>query len=82
MWIFWCKFVRVVGVTLIPGLISQGRASGATPPQFQDLRDFHHTAWNGLGAVFEGYLWLTRLQHASPFKISHLASSVGSGTVV
>jgi signal transduction histidine kinase/ligand-binding sensor domain-containing protein len=64
MWKFFCKSVFVVSVTLISGLISQG-STAAARPQFQDLRDFYHTAWNGLGAVFdikqssEGYLWLT-----------------------
>src|SRR5215471_15365996 len=62
MWRIFCKFV--VSVLLISGLISQG-SRAAAKPQFQDLRDFYHTAWNGLGAVFdikqssEGYLWLT-----------------------
>jgi signal transduction histidine kinase/ligand-binding sensor domain-containing protein len=47
------SFGWLVGVTLIAGL-----ARGA-------VTDFHHTEWNGLGAVFdikqssEGYLWLT-----------------------
>jgi hypothetical protein len=64
MWKFFRKFVFVISVTLISGLISQGSRAAARP-QFQDLPDFYHTAWNGLGAVFdikqssEGYLWLT-----------------------
>ena len=54
----------LVCVALIPGL-----ASGACPadaePVVHGPPDFHHTDWNGLGAVFdikqssEGYLWLT-----------------------
>src|SRR5262245_41445096 len=56
------RFARVVVATLIAGLISQGLGASTEP---QDLRDFHHTAWKGLGAVFdikqssEGFLWLT-----------------------
>ena len=63
-WTFLRKFVWVGAVTLIFGLLPQvSRAD--TRPEFQDLGDFHHTAWNGLGPVFdvkqssEGYLWLT-----------------------
>ena len=49
------KFGWLAGITLIAGLVSQVRG----------VTDFHHTEWNGLGAVFdikqssEGYLWLT-----------------------
>jgi signal transduction histidine kinase/ligand-binding sensor domain-containing protein len=48
------KFGWLVGISLIPGLLSQARGA-----------DFHHTEWNGLGAVFDikqgpvGFLWLT-----------------------
>ena len=51
-------------VTLITGLVSQARAAHADPP-IPGVTDFHHTEWNGLGAVFdlkqspEGFLWLT-----------------------
>jgi len=54
MWTIFRKFAWLAGVSLIPGLLAQVRAA-----------DFHHTAWKGLGAVFdiqqspEGYLWLT-----------------------
>src|SRR5271167_3521622 len=48
------KLGWLAGIGLIPGLLSQVRAA-----------DFHHTEWNGLGAVFDikqgpvGFLWLT-----------------------
>src|ERR1700735_241094 len=49
------KLGRVVAAVLIAGVGSHACAA----------EDFHHTEWNGLGAVFdikqssEGYLWLT-----------------------
>src|ERR1700735_4852292 len=49
------KLGRVVAAVLIAGVGSHACAA----------EDFHHTSWNGLGAVFdikqspEGYLWLT-----------------------
>ncbi|HTB17513.1 MAG TPA: two-component regulator propeller domain-containing protein, partial [Bryobacteraceae bacterium] len=55
MWTGFRKFGWLVCVTLVPGLVSQLHA----------VTDFHHTQWNGLGAVFdikqsaEGFLWLT-----------------------
>src|SRR5262249_52519805 len=64
MWMRLRKVAWLVLVTLIPALISQARGARARP-EFQEVRDFHHKAWNGLGAVFdikqssEGYLWLT-----------------------
>ncbi len=62
------KFGWLVGVTFVPGLISQAWGVDARPAIHQargGVTDFHHTEWNGLGAVFdikqssEGYLWLT-----------------------
>ncbi len=59
-----CNFGWVARVTLIAALIPQVRAADAWPA-VHGVRDFHHTEWNGLGAVFdikqssEGYLWLT-----------------------
>ena len=49
------KFGWLAGITLMAGLVSQVRG----------VTDFHHTEWNGLGAVFDikqcpaGFLWLT-----------------------
>jgi signal transduction histidine kinase/ligand-binding sensor domain-containing protein len=58
------KFGWLVCSTLILGVVPE--ASGAAPePIVRQGTGFHHTAWNGLGAVFdlkqssEGYLWLT-----------------------
>ena len=54
----------LAGASLIPGLVSQVCAADAKPA-VNGVKDFHHTEWNGLGAVFdikqsyEGYLWLT-----------------------
>ncbi len=58
------KFRWLAGVALAPVLILQTPAAVARP-EFPNGADFHHTEWNGLGAVFdikqspEGYLWLT-----------------------
>lgn len=63
MWTILRKFGCLVGVTLIPGLVSQTRGADAGP-SVHGVTDFHHSEWNGLGAVFEikqsseGYLWL------------------------
>ena len=57
------KFGWVLGVSLIPGLVSA--AGGATVAPYGASANFHHTEWNDVGAVFdikqspEGYLWLT-----------------------
>ena len=53
----------LTGAALIPALISPLSAADARP-ELAGV-NFHHTEWNGLGAVFdikqssEGYLWLT-----------------------
>src|SRR5271169_4371846 len=60
-----CTFPRKFGslawiIALVP-LLRAGDAPSAVP----GATDFHHTEWQGLGAVFdikqssEGYLWLT-----------------------
>jgi hypothetical protein len=64
MWTVVRKFGWLAGVTLIPVLASQARKADAAPAD-HGVTDFHHTQWNGLGAVFDlkqapaGYLWLT-----------------------
>jgi len=64
MWTASRKFGWLLGVTLIPGLLLHLRGAVAGPAG-RGVTDFHHTEWNGLGAVFdlkqssEGYLWLT-----------------------
>lgn len=64
MWTIFRKFAWLAGVSLIPGLLPRVRATDARPA-VHGATDFHHTEWNGLGAVFdikqssEGYLWLT-----------------------
>ncbi|MGA2456656.1 MAG: sensor histidine kinase [Terriglobales bacterium] len=63
MWTLFRKFGWLVGLALISGLVSEVRGADAGPAVHET--DFHHTAWNGFGAVFdikqssEGYLWLT-----------------------
>ena len=58
------KFGWLAGVAVVSGLVSHARGADAIPPIHAET-DFHHTEWNGLGAVFdikqspEGYLWLT-----------------------
>jgi signal transduction histidine kinase/ligand-binding sensor domain-containing protein len=58
------NFGWMARVTLIAALIPQVQAADAWPA-VHGVRVFHHTEWNGLGAVFdikqstEGYLWLT-----------------------
>ena len=57
-------FGWLVGGALIPGLVSPVRGAEAGVP-VRSVTDFHHTEWNGIGAVFdikqssEGFLWLT-----------------------
>ena len=65
MWTFFRKFGWLANVTLAAlVLCSQARGAEASPV-VHGATDFHHTEWNGLGAVFdikqssEGYLWLT-----------------------
>ncbi|MEI9812544.1 MAG: hypothetical protein WDO18_07620 [Acidobacteriota bacterium] len=54
----------LVGFALTPALFAQTRGE-REEPVLRGLTDYHHTAWGGLGAVFdikqssEGYLWLT-----------------------
>src|ERR1700691_2855888 len=61
---FFRKFGWLAGIALSPGLAPQVRGADAVPA-VRRVTDFRHTAWNGLGAVFdikqspEGYLWLT-----------------------
>jgi signal transduction histidine kinase/ligand-binding sensor domain-containing protein len=58
------SFVWLVFATIIPGSVSRASRADAEPAVHQGT-GFHHTGWNGLGAVFdlklssEGYLWLT-----------------------
>src|ERR1700683_1457747 len=64
MWTVFRKFGWLVGVTLIAGPVPQVRGADVAPA-VRGITDFHHTEWNGLGAVFdikqspEGFLWLT-----------------------
>jgi signal transduction histidine kinase/ligand-binding sensor domain-containing protein len=64
MWTVPRNVVWLVSVALAPGLFSEVRREGDQSVAL-GLSDFHHTEWNGLGAVFdikqssEGYLWLT-----------------------
>ena len=64
MWTVFRKLGWLAGVALIPGLPAQVRSAEAKPTTY-GVTDFHHTEWNGLGAVFDikqsadGYLWLT-----------------------
>ncbi len=59
-----CALIWLASAGLIPGQQFQARAAAASPP-VSGITDFHHTEWNGIGAVFdikqssEGYLWLT-----------------------
>ena len=63
MWTFFRKFGWLAGISL-SALVSPTHAADAGPA-VRGVTDFHHTEWNGLGAVFdikqssEGYLWLT-----------------------
>src|SRR5215471_1695302 len=58
------KLMWLLGVALAPGLFSEARRESEKSVVL-GLTDFHHTEWNGLGAVFdikqssEGFLWLT-----------------------
>ncbi len=72
MWTAFRKFGFLASFAALPAIISQARgaeASRALPA----VTDFHHTEWNGLGAVFdikqspEGYLWLTTSQGVRRF---------------
>ncbi len=64
MWTLSRKFGWLGGIPLVWGLVSQVRGADARPA-VHGVTDFHHTEWNGLGAVFdikqspEGFLWLT-----------------------
>ncbi len=64
MWTVFRKFGWLAGITLIAGLVSEVRGADASPG-IHGVTDFHHTEWNGLGAVFDikqgpaGFLWLT-----------------------
>jgi signal transduction histidine kinase/ligand-binding sensor domain-containing protein len=64
MWTVLRKFGWPAGIALIAGLVSPVRGTDAGPAVLS-VTDFHHTEWNGLGAVFdikqssEGFLWLT-----------------------
>src|SRR5271170_1080685 len=64
MWTVLQKVGWLVGVTLVLGLVSQARAAHPGSA-VHGVTDFHHTEWNGLGAVFDikqssgGFLWLT-----------------------
>ena len=63
MWTFFRKFGWLAGISLST-LVSPTHGADAGPA-VRGVTDFHHTEWNGLGAVFdikqssEGYLWLT-----------------------
>src|ERR1700683_3566648 len=63
MWTGFCRF-GWLAASLILATGSAVRGSAASPSA-PGVTDFHHTQWNGLGAVFdikqsaEGYLWLT-----------------------
>ena len=58
------SFVGLVCAAIIPGSVSRASRADAESDVHQGT-GFHHTGWNGLGAVFdlklssEGYLWLT-----------------------
>ncbi|MGD1093647.1 MAG: triple tyrosine motif-containing protein [Bryobacteraceae bacterium] len=58
------ELILLAGVALTPALFAQARWE-REEAVLRGLTDFHHTAWGGLGAVFdikqssEGYLWLT-----------------------
>ena len=58
------KFGCLASLSIIPALFLQLRGADTTPA-VHGVTDFHHTEWNGIGAVFdlkqsaEGYLWLT-----------------------
>ncbi len=83
MWTLFRKFGWLVGVTLISGLVSEARGADAGPAVHET--DFHHTAWNGLGAVFdikqssEGYLWLTTSKGVLRFDGGHWLTTQGAG---
>src|ERR1700733_4635107 len=58
------KLRKLRCVSFVAGLVSLMCGANARPAA-HEVTDFHHTEWNGLGAVFdikqspEGYLWLT-----------------------
>jgi hypothetical protein len=85
MWTILRKFGCLFGVTLIQGLVSQVRGADAGPfahrVTHHGVTDFHHSEWNGIGAVFdikqssEGYLWLKTSKRAS-FASTEFGSSL------
>lgn len=59
-----CNSATIVYAMLL-ALLSSAPSRAGSQPSIRDSANFHHTSWNGLGAVFdlkkspEGFLWLT-----------------------